>query len=579
MRKIEEIRLARQKRCANKNTKACSNTSSTINISINKASDDNAVSIKIVNNKLYVHWHARLNKDAKIINQDRFVNELKNKLDSSIMHIVCKVGIDEYRQDIISVIETFIQTVITEFKVSSEVDVYDIKEFDAEEHCLFYPTKSLEIYTCGLINNVFNEAAKDKSRIKFLVNKKHSLENIDDLNPWYCECTGLYYLWKNSKADIVGLEHYSRHFVNPNGKILTEKDAKSILNNHDIIVGSYKYPIPRFAFLYRAKFANVKKQCDSFWKFAKLDTVKFGKCVANAANCNMFIAKKSVLNQYASYIFPLVKKWCEHSKFNWKDNPRVIGYIFETTFAFWVHSVKKYKIYFSNIKVKDKRPEYKIKIYTAYHKDELSKNLRKEWCDELFNTTVALDDDNINHLHDFYGEFTQMYYVWKNQKYSPYVGFSNWRTQLRPNPRENYNFKFKPQRKVIEKRTLKGGFIFSHGEKLYNEMIYSIKKLYGDKSKFLQPFNGMTFYMGGHGIYEWKFFNGCMEFTWNVMNDIAQRNHLVTYDDYVKFSNEKLKVRTDWCHADQKHDHQYLFFGYVFERLMTVYIVAMGGEK
>lgn len=541
---------------------------------------DDSVVIKIVNNKLYVHWHALVTKDAKIINQNRFVNELKNKLDSSILHVVCKVGVDEYRQDIITLIETFVQTVMSEFSVSSENHVYDIKDFDAEEQCLFYKPKNIEIYSCGLRGNVFNVATRDKTRTKFFADKQHSLDNIDKLNPWYCECTGLYYLWKNSKADIVGLEHYRRYFVNDRGAVLKEREINDLLKRHDIIVASYKHRIKRYEFLYRPHNAHIKKMCDAFWKYAGLDTVKFGKVVANNADCNMFIANKSLLTEYANFIFPLIDKWCVDSKFDWNKNARIIGYIFETTFSFWIHCIKKCKIYYSNFRFIDtSKKNYSITVYTAYHKDDLRKKLRNGPNDVLFNTTAKLDEENINKFHDFYGEFTQMYYVWKNQKYSPYVGFSNWRTQIRLNPSEKYNFKFKPQRKVIERRTLKGGFIFSHGEKLYNEMICSIKNLYGDKSKFLQPFNGMTFYMGGHGIYEWKFFNDCMEFTWNVMNDIVQRNHLITYDDYVKFSNEKLKVRTDWCHADQKHDHQYLFFGYIFERLMTVYIVAMGGEK
>ena len=218
-----------------------------------------------------------------------------------------------------------------------------------------------------------------------------------------------------------------------------------------------------------------------------------------------------------------------------------------------------------------------IKLYVAYHKPELKNKLRKKVFDVLYDTTLNINEDNLNNLHDFFGEFTQMYYVWKNNKYSPYIGFSNWRKQIEM-PQKLNNL-FTPQNKVYEKRTLKGGFIFSHGELLYNEMITSIKKLYGENSKYLNPFNETIFYMGGHGIYKWDFFTKCMDFTWKIMNDIIIRNNLKTYDDYVIFSNNMLKKREDWCHPDQKQDHQYLFFGYIFERLITVFIVANEGEK
>ena len=68
-------------------------------------------------------------------------------------------------------------------------------------------------------------------------------EHISEKNPHYCELTGLFWGWKNLKADAIGLVHYRRHFRGKNG-IATEQEILAALDKVDCLL-----PKPRNYFI------------------------------------------------------------------------------------------------------------------------------------------------------------------------------------------------------------------------------------------------------------------------------------------------------------------------------------------
>ena len=92
-------------------------------------------------------------------------------------------------------------------------------------------------------------------------------DNISNKNPHFCELTATYWIYKNSKADIVGLFHYRRflNFANSETKTnkiedkfastygITEENIKTILKDYDIIVPNKTKPTKTTVYDFYAK--------------------------------------------------------------------------------------------------------------------------------------------------------------------------------------------------------------------------------------------------------------------------------------------------------------------------------------
>lgn len=136
-------------------------------------------------------------------------------------------------------------------------------------------------------------------------------ENISERNRQFCELTALYWIWKNAKQNIVGLEHYRRHFL-----LQSDWYQKMKENDIDVILPTPLYVAPSIAQNYKDRHTT------SDWDFM-MDYLKriYPKDYREAvvffdtnlySPCNMFIMKKEILDELCTWLFPILFVCAEH---------------------------------------------------------------------------------------------------------------------------------------------------------------------------------------------------------------------------------------------------------------------------
>ena len=161
----------------------------------------------------------------------------------------------------------------------------------------------------------------DSNKNKTSFKKDNTKDNISIKNPYFCELTGLYWAWKNLKADYIGLAHYRRHFTMDKKKykteeekfehLLTLKEADELLKDVDIIVPKKrKYYIENLYDHY--KHTMYVEPLDETRKIIKKKYPKYLEEFdrlhkrTSAHMFNMFIMKKDILDDYCTWLFDIL---------------------------------------------------------------------------------------------------------------------------------------------------------------------------------------------------------------------------------------------------------------------------------
>lgn len=130
-------------------------------------------------------------------------------------------------------------------------------------------------------------------------------ENISGKNTQFCELTALYWIWRNAKESIVGLEHYRRFFVIPdNLETVMEQ------NKIDVILPVPLYVAPNLQENYLSRHTNkpwndMLKVLSSLYSDDTLSSQEYFR-QGLYSPCNMIIARKDIFDKFCNWLFPIL---------------------------------------------------------------------------------------------------------------------------------------------------------------------------------------------------------------------------------------------------------------------------------
>lgn len=179
-------------------------------------------------------------------------------------------------------------------------------------------------------------------------------ESISEKNPRYCELTALFWLWKNSDAQVLGLAHYRRHFGKKKGKeplagVLTRRECEEALEKAPILLPKKRHYVvetlySHYCHTLREGPLEITGRVlrEKFPKYApEFERLKKRR---SAHMFNMIIARRDKMDAYLSFLFPVleeVERRVSPEEFADPFHARFPGRISELLLDVWLYTEKE----------------------------------------------------------------------------------------------------------------------------------------------------------------------------------------------------------------------------------------------
>lgn len=196
-------------------------------------------------------------------------------------------------------------------------------------------------------------------------------DNISDLNCYYAELSGVYWVWKNvHDADYVGICHYRRYLTSEKNYVFSENQYEQILQSYDIIT-TKQLELPNSYHYGFGAHHNIDtldetgkiiselhpEYYDTFVRLVNKNKTYFG---------NIMVAKKGLFDEYAEWLFDILFELQKRIDLTFEDDyhKRVFGFISEFLLYVWVtmRGLRAYECRVAIIGEKTETREIKTKM-------------------------------------------------------------------------------------------------------------------------------------------------------------------------------------------------------------------------
>ena len=166
-------------------------------------------------------------------------------------------------------------------------------------------------------------------------------ENISARNANWCELTGLYWAWKNLKADVLGLAHYRRHFKGAHGIATGNELAKALEGVDAILPKKRNYFIEtnysQYVHAHHAVDLETTRQilCERCPDYL----AAYDKSMKRTSGhrFNMFVMRRELADRYCIWLFDILfelERRLDISSYSAND-ARVFGFVSERLLDVW----------------------------------------------------------------------------------------------------------------------------------------------------------------------------------------------------------------------------------------------------